>query len=82
MTTTAAPQGGARASDSPALETMMRDLRATYAAGRTRSLEWRLRQLEGIERLVEECEPEIAEALASDLGRPAVAAQSLGVGTS
>jgi aldehyde dehydrogenase (NAD+) len=74
MTTTAAPQGGARASDSPALETMMRDLRATYAAGRTRSLEWRLRQLEGIERLVEECEPEIAEALASDLGRPAVEA--------
>jgi len=75
MTRTAAAQAAApQVGESPALEAMMRDLRATYAAGRTRSLGWRLRQLEGIERLVEECEPEIAEALASDLGRPAVEA--------
>jgi aldehyde dehydrogenase (NAD+) len=46
-------------------------LRTTYASGRTRPLAWRLRQLEGIEELVSEREPEIAAALAEDLGRPA-----------
>ncbi|HWE57235.1 MAG TPA: aldehyde dehydrogenase family protein [Acidimicrobiales bacterium] len=46
-------------------------LRATFAEGRTRTLEWRLRQLRGIARLVTERESEIAAALASDLGRNA-----------
>lgn len=46
-------------------------LRATFATGRTRDEQWRLRQLRGIERLVTEREPEIAEALAADLGRNA-----------
>lgn len=46
-------------------------LRSTFAGGRTRPLEWRLRQLRGIERLVGERETELAEALATDLGRPA-----------
>lgn len=44
-------------------------LRATFATGRTLPLEWRKRQLEGIIRLVTERETELAEALASDLGR-------------
>jgi len=44
-------------------------LRATFASGRTKSLDWRIRQLEGIERLVSEREGEIAAALKSDLGR-------------
>jgi aldehyde dehydrogenase (NAD+) len=48
------------------------DLRAVFATGRTRPIEWRLRQLEGIERLVVEREDEIATALAADLGRNAV----------
>ena len=46
-------------------------LRATFATGRTRSIEWRLRQLRGIVRLLEERESDIAEALAADLGRNA-----------
>ena len=46
-------------------------LRATYATGRTRSLQWRVEQLKGIERLVVEREDEIAVALEADLGRPA-----------
>lgn len=46
-------------------------LRATFAGGRTRPLQWRLRQLRGIERLVGERESELADALATDLGRPA-----------
>lgn len=44
-------------------------LRATYRSGRTLPIEWRRRQLEGIVRLVTERESELAEALATDLGR-------------
>ncbi|MFR9806862.1 aldehyde dehydrogenase family protein [Pseudonocardia sp. RS010] len=46
-------------------------LRSTYRSGRTRPIEWRLRQLEGIERLLSEREAELAAALAADLGRSA-----------
>jgi aldehyde dehydrogenase (NAD+) len=46
-------------------------LRATFATGRSRPLEWRLEQLRGIERFLTEREGEIASALASDLGRSA-----------
>ncbi|HZG90424.1 MAG TPA: hypothetical protein VEZ42_09450, partial [Pseudonocardia sp.] len=46
-------------------------LRRTFGRGRTRPLAWRRRQLEGIERLVRECEPALAAALAEDLGRTA-----------
>ncbi|MGH3627806.1 MAG: aldehyde dehydrogenase family protein, partial [Sciscionella sp.] len=46
-------------------------LRATFATGRTRSVEWRLRQLRGLLRLVTERESDIASALAADLGRNA-----------
>lgn len=47
------------------------ELRDVFAAGGTRDLSWRLEQLRGIERLCDEREREIAEALAQDLGRPA-----------
>ena len=53
---------------------LLADLRRVFAAGRTKSLEWRLTQLRGIERLCAERESEIAAALASDLGRSAVEA--------
>lgn len=46
-------------------------LRASYATGRTQSLQWRLRQLRGIVRFCTEREAEMAEALAADLGRNA-----------
>lgn len=46
-------------------------LRDTFATGRTRPLEWRQRQLQGIRRLLDEREPDIAAALAADLGRTA-----------
>lgn len=50
------------------------ELRQVFASGCTRPLQWRLDQLHGIERLVGEREPEIAAALAADLGRPAAEA--------
>jgi aldehyde dehydrogenase (NAD+) len=56
------------------LATTLASLRAVHASGRTRPIEWRLQQLEGIERLLAEREPEIAAALAEDLGRSAVEA--------
>jgi aldehyde dehydrogenase (NAD+) len=51
---------------------LLADVRRVFASGRTLSLRWRLDQLRGIERLVEEREPEIAAALAEDLGRSAM----------
>ncbi len=47
------------------------DLRAAFVAGRTRPVEWRLRQLDGLAALLTEHEGAIAAALASDLGKSA-----------
>src|SRR3954449_5086343 len=55
--------------DDTALAELMASLRKVHAGGRTRPLEWRLRQLTGVERLLDEREAEIAAALAEDLGR-------------
>jgi|HubBroStandDraft_1064217.scaffolds.fasta_scaffold21785_2 aldehyde dehydrogenase (NAD+) len=44
-------------------------LRASFATGRTRPLEFRLRQLAALARLLEDCEPQICEAIRNDLGR-------------
>jgi len=55
-------------------EAVLPDLRRVFASGRTRSLQWRLRQLEGLENLCDREEAAIAEALAADLGRSPVEA--------
>lgn len=47
-------------------------LRDTFDSGRTRPLEWRRHQLQSLRRLLVEREPELAEALHQDLGKPAV----------
>ncbi|WP_237752504.1 aldehyde dehydrogenase family protein [Mycolicibacterium aromaticivorans] len=57
-----------------ATDPVLTDIRRIFATGRTRSLDWRLTQLQGIERLCDEQESEIAEALAADLGRTPVEA--------
>lgn len=44
-------------------------LRAKFDTGDTRRYRWRLRQLEGIERFIEERETELLEALRADLGK-------------
>ena len=46
-------------------------LRTVHASGRTRPIEWRLAQLDGLERMVAEHEADITAALADDLGRSA-----------
>jgi aldehyde dehydrogenase (NAD+) len=50
------------------------EVRHVFGTGRTRSVQWRLSQLEAIERLCDEREADIAAALHADLGRPAVEA--------
>lgn len=50
---------------------VLADVRRVFNSGRTRPLSWRSQQLAAIERMCDEREPEIAEALARDLGRPA-----------
>jgi len=47
-------------------------MRTVHASGRTRPVEWRMAQLDALERLVNEHEDDIVAALASDLGRTAV----------
>jgi len=46
-------------------------LRRVHASGRTRPAQWRIEQLRGIERMLDEREDEITRALAKDLGRDA-----------
>ena len=50
------------------------DLRASYRRGATRSLAWRQRQLDGFTHFIKDNEAEILEALAKDLGKPALEA--------
>ncbi|MBF6149531.1 aldehyde dehydrogenase family protein [Nocardia nova] len=44
-------------------------MRRGFASGRTRSVEWRLEQLRNLVKLLDQCEDEVAAALAEDLGR-------------
>src|ERR1700759_2854116 len=52
--------------DIPAIVGRLRD---TFRTGRTRSLEWRKRQLHALEKMMDENEETIAAALADDLAR-------------
>lgn len=50
------------------------DARACFDSGRTRPLEWRIGQLEALDRMVRERQEDIHHALATDLGKPALEA--------
>ncbi len=63
MTTDHATQGGSAG--------VLAKVRTVFNTGRTRSIQWREQQLRAIERMCEEREAEISEALISDLGRSA-----------
>ncbi|OSC28538.1 aldehyde dehydrogenase family protein [Mycobacterium vulneris] len=66
------PSGGSVTISAPKITAeanVLADVRKVFDSGRTRDLQWRLEQLRGIERFVEEREPAIAAALAEDLGR-------------
>lgn len=61
--------GNSSAPDNPDIPATVRRLRATFATGRTRSLQWRREQLRALERMMSDNEPAIADALEQDLGR-------------
>lgn len=63
MTTGHATQGGSAG--------VLAEVRTVFNTGRTRSVQWREQQLRAIERMCEEREAEISEALTRDLGRSA-----------
>lgn len=56
-------------------------LRATYDAGTTRPLAWRLAQLAGLQAMLTERGGELERALAADLGKPALEAQLTEIGS-
>ena len=62
------------------VSTVVAALRATYESGRTRPLEWRREQLQGLRRMLVEREPELLAALATDLGKPPAEAWATDVG--
>ncbi|KAJ6775106.1 ALDEHYDE DEHYDROGENASE [Salix purpurea] len=49
---------------------LVKELNESFRAGRTRSYEWRVSQLKGIGKMVEEREKDISEALYKDLSKP------------
>jgi aldehyde dehydrogenase (NAD+) len=48
------------------------DLRAAFRSGRTRDLQWRRSQLQGLLRMLDEHEDDFVQALHEDLGRPSL----------
>src|SRR5882762_7410107 len=69
--TASAPAGQSPSATEEQVAQTVARLRATFAGGRTREPQWRLDQLAALEKLLDESEDQIAEALATDLGRPA-----------
>ena len=71
MTTDSIPQAAPAvpAAVTPNLAETVARLRATFATGRTRSIEWRKQQLKALERMMVDNEQAIAAALEEDLGR-------------
>jgi len=49
---------------------LVEDVRATFDTGRSKTIEWRIQQLEGLERMLVEHEATFLEALKTDLNKP------------
>ncbi|XP_021863786.2 aldehyde dehydrogenase family 3 member I1, chloroplastic isoform X2 [Spinacia oleracea] len=49
---------------------LVQDLRQQFDSGKTKAYEWRVAQLEGISRMIDEREKEIVEAVHKDLSKP------------
>jgi len=54
----------------PYAVSLLRELQAVYTSGRTRSVEWRRKQLDALWRFLVERESDILAALAADVGKP------------
>ncbi|KAJ6820945.1 aldehyde dehydrogenase family 3 member H1-like [Iris pallida] len=56
--------------DGERASSMVEELRGSFSTGKTRGYEWRAKQLKAIERMINEKEEDIVEALRSDLSKP------------
>ncbi|WOG92438.1 hypothetical protein DCAR_0311705 [Daucus carota subsp. sativus] len=56
--------------DGESARVMMKELRETYSTGKTKSYEWRICQLNNLLKIAEFHEPEILQALHSDISKP------------
>ena len=59
---------------------LVEDMRAGYASGLTRPIEWRRDQLRQIQRMLREGESELLAALDTDLGKPALEGWATDIG--
>jgi aldehyde dehydrogenase (NAD+) len=66
---TVTPLAARAASASPSIPATLHRLRATFATGKTRPIEWRLQQLRELARMMREHESDFADALKADLGK-------------
>ena len=57
--------------DAPDYRDLYAGLNTVWHGDRTRDVDWRLSQLAALERMMSECETDIMDALAADLGKPA-----------
>ena len=53
-------------------EKLVQSLRKTFGSGLTKSIEWREQQLSAIERMIDENEDAIVQAIADDFGKPKI----------
>ncbi len=61
-------------------DALVSTLRATFASGRTRELDWRRDQLRAVRRMLVDHEDDFLDALAADLGKPRLEGWSTEVG--
>jgi aldehyde dehydrogenase (NAD+) len=65
-----APVDSTRVSGGPDIEAVVGRVRATYESGRTRPMQWRREQLDGLLRLLDREQEILVDALAADVGKP------------
>ena len=56
--------------DTESAKELVKQLRANFVAGKTKSYEWRRTQLNSMLKMMEENEPQIVAALRDDLSKP------------
>ena len=56
--------------DAESAKDVVKELRASFVAGKTKSYEWRRTQLKAMLKMMEENEPQIVVALHCDLSKP------------
>ncbi|KAJ8762777.1 hypothetical protein K2173_022906 [Erythroxylum novogranatense] len=56
--------------DAEAASTLMKELRSAFGSGKTRSYEWRVSQLKRLEKMLDDNEKEIVDALKQDISKP------------